>query len=73
MRLESQQELELSRAKLRMLAQRYEEESLEAGADHVRELSMRSLRHLINQMKEQIARFESRPSSDRSRCHVEST
>ncbi|HEY3788797.1 MAG TPA: hypothetical protein VGL71_08085 [Urbifossiella sp.] len=31
-----------------------------SGNAHVRELTMRSLKRLINQLKEEIARFESR-------------
>ncbi len=63
MSLESHRELETTRDKLRRLDQRYEAESCEEGGDaHARELSLRSLRRLINQMKEEIARFESRIS-----------
>lgn len=47
--------------KLRLLEERYEASQRERGGDeHVRELSMRSLRRLVNQLKEEIARFESR-------------
>jgi hypothetical protein len=64
MSLQGQRELETTRDKLRLLEQRYEAESREQGSDlHARELSMRSLRRLINQLKEEIARFESRSSS----------
>jgi hypothetical protein len=64
MSLHGQRELEKTREKLRLLEERYDAESREEGGDkHVRELSMRSLRRLINQLKEEIARFESRVSS----------
>ena len=55
--------VELTRAKLRLLEERYEANKRELGGDqHVRELSMRSLKRLINQLKEEITRFESRDS-----------
>ena len=64
MSLQSHRELETTRDKLRLLEQRYEVERREEGGDeHARELSMRSLRRLINQLKEEIARFESRIST----------
>ena len=63
MSLQSHRELETTREKLRLLEKRYEAERHEEGGDkHARELSLRSLRRLINQMKEEIARFESRVS-----------
>jgi hypothetical protein len=64
MSLQSHRELESTRAKLRTLEQRYDAERREQGADeYARELSMRSLKRLINQLKEEIARFESRISA----------
>ena len=61
MSLQSQRELEVTREKLRLLEERYAANQREQGGDqHVRELSMRSLKQLINQLKEEIARFESR-------------
>ena len=63
MTLQSHRELEATREKLRLLEQRYEANKREQGGDkHVRELSMRSLKRLINQLKEEIARFESHAS-----------
>jgi hypothetical protein len=63
MTLQSYREIEATREKLRMLKERYEAHRREpAGDEHVRELSMRSLKQLINQLKEEIARFESRSS-----------
>ncbi len=61
MSLQSQRELDATRENLRLLEERYEADKREQGGDeHVRELSMRSLKRLINQLKEEIARFESR-------------
>jgi hypothetical protein len=63
MTLKSNRELEATREKLRLLEERYEANKQEQGGDeHSRELSMRSLKRLINQLKEEIARFESRSS-----------
>lgn len=63
MSLQSHRELKSTREKLRLLEQRYESDRREEGGDeHARELSLRSLRRLINQMKEEIARFDSRIS-----------
>ena len=68
MTLQTHRELEAAREKLRVLEQRYEAQKRERGGDgHVRELSMRSLRRLMNQLKEKIARFESRISAGTSR------
>ena len=63
MSLQSHRELEATREKLRLLEERYEAHKREESGDkHVRELSMRSLKRLINQLKEEIARFKSRSS-----------
>jgi hypothetical protein len=63
MSLQSLRELEATREKLRLLEERYNASKDEQGGDeHVRELSRRSLKRLINQLKEEIARFESRSS-----------
>ncbi|HWG43498.1 MAG TPA: hypothetical protein VN688_11990 [Gemmataceae bacterium] len=60
MSLQSHRELEATREKLRLLEERYEANKREPDEDeHVRELSRRSLKRLINQLKEEIARFES--------------
>lgn len=64
MSLQSQRELNATQEKLRLLEERYEANMREQGGDeHVRELSMRSLRQLINKLKEEIARFNSRSSA----------
>ena len=63
MSLQGHRELEATREKLRLLKGRYEANKREEGGDeHVRELSMRSLKRLINQLEEEIARFQSRSS-----------
>ncbi len=63
MSLESCRELEATREKLRLLEERYEANNRQEGGDeHVREMSTRSLKQLINQLKEEIARFEARSS-----------
>jgi hypothetical protein len=63
MSLQNQRELNVTREKLRLLEARYQASQLEVGGDiHVRELSQMSLKRLINQLKEEIARFESRLS-----------
>ena len=60
---ESTHEIEATRAKLRLLEERYDlERHHEGGDEHVRELSLRSLKRLINQLKEEIVRFQSRSS-----------
>ena len=51
--------LEVTRKKLRLLEERYEASRQEPAADpHLKELSLRSLKRMINQMKEEIARYE---------------
>ena len=63
MGVQSQRELESTRRKLRLLEERYEAHTREKDGDsHTRELTMRSLKRLINQLKEEIARYESRTS-----------
>ena len=60
MSLQSHRELEVAREKLRLLEERLEASTREQGGDeHVRELSRASLKRLMNQLKEEIARFES--------------
>ena len=63
MTLQSHRELQATRAKLRLLEERYEASKGEhAGDEHLGELSRRSLKRLINQLKEEISRFETRTS-----------
>lgn len=59
--LRNEIELENTRQKLRELEERYEARLCGTGGDaHVRELTMRSLKRYINQLKEDIARYEAR-------------
>ncbi len=64
MELKDQRELEATRAKLRLLEQRYEASRTETEPNaRVKELSLRSLKRMINQLKEEIARFEANVST----------
>ena len=59
MGLKNELELRVTRGKLRILEERLEAARLEISEDpRGHELSMRSLKRMINQMKEEIARFE---------------
>jgi flagellar biosynthesis chaperone FliJ len=59
--LQSLGELENTRKKLQMLEQQYEAARQESDRDeYVRDLELQSLKGLINQLKEEIARFEAR-------------
>jgi hypothetical protein len=61
MTLANSTELINTQAKLRELNKRYEELRLDLSEDaRVRKLTMLSLKRLINQLTEEIARFESR-------------
>ena len=61
MDLKDEREVEVTREKLRRLESRYEKLRREPAADaYVRELTLRSFKRNINQMKEEIARFETR-------------
>ena len=60
MELKDEYEVEVTRSKLKMLEERFEASRLEPAENtHVHELSLRSLKRMINQLKEEIARFES--------------
>jgi hypothetical protein len=64
--LNSEVELINTRYKLGRLEARYEVLRHETGGDeHVRELTMRSLKRLINQLKEEIARYQARQPARR--------
>jgi len=64
MELKDERELEVTREKLRSLEARYQAVSQDPGDDvHIQELTLRSLKRMINQMKEEIARYESRRPS----------
>lgn len=61
MSIESRRELELTRAKLKLLEERLAVLVQEPEANRrAQEWSVRSLTQTINQMKEEITRFESR-------------
>ncbi len=61
-------ELTNTRAKLARLEARYEELQNDASEDeHVRELTMQSLKKYINQFKEEIVRYQSGQSAWRTR------
>ncbi len=59
MNLTSEREVANTRFKLARLEARYEALRNETGGDaHVRDLTMFSLKRLINQLKEEIARYD---------------
>jgi hypothetical protein len=61
MSIESRRELELTRAKLKLLEERLVAVAQEPDQNpRAQEWSFRSLKQTINQMKEEMARFESR-------------
>ncbi len=61
MELKDEREVEVTREKLGSLEARYQAVSQNPGDDaHIQELTLQSLRRMINQMKEEIARFEAR-------------
>lgn len=63
MNLDNEREFHATREKLRLLEARHEGARAEsAGDNRVRELSSRSLKRLINQLKEDIVRFKARRS-----------
>lgn len=63
MTLQNRRELEVTREKLRSLEYRYQAIAERPSDDeNVRELTLRSFRALINQLKEEIALFESHTS-----------
>ena len=64
MSLQSHTELNKTREKLRLLEAQYQKQQGQSAAnEHAQELSLRSLKRLINQLKEEIARFESQHST----------
>ena len=67
MSIETRRQLENTRNKLRNLEQTYTKtEQAASGDEHVRALTLRSLKKRINQFKEEIARFETRVSQSTS-------
>jgi hypothetical protein len=64
MELKDEREVEVTREKLNRLEAHYRALNQDPGEDaHIQELTLRSFKRLINQMKEEIARFEARRSS----------
>ena len=61
MELKDDLEVTVTREKLQSLEARYEAVRQDTASNaHVQELTLRSLKRMINQMKEEIIRFESR-------------
>jgi hypothetical protein len=61
MSIENRHQLENTRRKLKELEQLYAKtQQGPAASEHVRELTLRSLKKRINQFKEEITRFETR-------------
>ena len=61
MTIENRRQLENTRIKLQDLERLYAKtQQGSATSEHVRELTLRSLKKRINQFKEEIARFEAR-------------
>ncbi len=64
MTLENHQQAENTREKLRLLEERYRLNAEKPGPmTEARRLTLRSLRRLINEMKEELIRYESRALS----------
>lgn len=61
MTIQSKRELDVTRKKLRGLEDLYEKTRLSSTAkDYSAQLTLRSLRRTVNQLKEEVARFEAR-------------
>lgn len=61
MTIQTDEQLANTKEKLRMLQERYELRRAEpADNAYVRELTLRSLKQLINQLTEEIVRYQSR-------------
>ena len=63
MSIENQRQWENTREKLQELEQLYQRKQEEPIDEHIRELTLRSLKKRINQFKEEIARYEVRANS----------
>jgi ribosome-interacting GTPase 1 len=64
MTIENRRQLENTRVKLQELEELYvKTQQGPATSEHVRELTLRSLKKRMNQFKEEITRFEARASS----------
>jgi hypothetical protein len=78
MSIDNKNQLENTRLKLQELEQLYVETKQDAStSEHVRELTLRSLRKRINQFKEEITRFAARDTSgcteELNRCRTAHT
>jgi hypothetical protein len=60
MTVENRRQYEHTKAKLQELETLVEKKQAELGDDHVRELTLRSLKKRIVQFQEELARFETR-------------
>ena len=61
MTVNSERRIEFTREKLRLLEETYADAQCDSKTSaHTRELTLRSLRGLINQLKQEIARHEAR-------------
>jgi flagellar biosynthesis chaperone FliJ len=66
MTLRNERELDNTKRKLRLLEESYEEARTDTEDDeHLREVEMESLKRLINQLKEEIARYQAHQPSSR--------
>jgi hypothetical protein len=64
MNIQNKRELEMTRKKLRGLEEVYAATQTAAGQNaYGKQLTLRSVRRTINQLKEEIARFEARAGS----------
>lgn len=64
MNIENRRQLENTRAKLKELEDLYTKTAEgSAASEHLRQLTLRSLKKRINQFKEEITRFEARVST----------
>ncbi len=66
MDLKSDRELANTKRKLRELEEGYAEAEADTKDEHLRELELESLKRLINQLKEEIARYEAHQPVRRS-------
>ncbi|HTU88636.1 MAG TPA: hypothetical protein VMF69_00930 [Gemmataceae bacterium] len=73
MSIENRRQLENTRRKLQELEQLYTKKLHgSAASEHVRELTLRSLKKRINQFKEEMTRFEARVRSSAGETSVAS-
>jgi hypothetical protein len=63
MTIENRRQWENTGCKLKELEELYERKRQEPGGDHVRDLTLQSLKRRINRFKEEMARFEAKAGS----------